>query len=531
MNEVLMYLANGPHQNLLELTAVKTNGDTKALATVMPLCDASWADLIVRKQAALEADGRTFTGIPVFSEAEMAAGYICVLNGLHHSHTRGNAHLDLKPANVMVVLDGDMWTSKICDFGLAKKFGSSVQRRWGTQGYMAPELWNLGDGNGVSSASVGPEMDVYSASMMFATIMLGCTPDQIQDLARTGALQAHLPGSRSFAAAVSGGLATCPSARASLDDLLQAAQDVLDRLNTVSLAPTPLPDEHDALAVQVAAAALPNSTSSESPSTTSSTLGSVSAALVSSQMCSQAVQVLPTQHALSTATVNAPPAALPPAANPLPIALPDWQPSAVLRPRRCHSCGSVPRARVSFAAFAEATPSAYIPTGATTAADIPAAYFPPPVALPDNAKASCTPTTPRDDDTTPASSVLPATPPWCGSPGAPWPCQAQALCSSHPAAAVTQRLSEAAHGTPHASHDDEQEPHQKSSVLGEQRAGTPEVEQAEMAFAAVDVAGGQVAVTRRQGVAGGMHVGRWCALAVAAGLVGLVAVRVALRRH
>ncbi len=65
--------------------------------------------------------------------------YLGILEGLRHIHAHWMVHRDLKPMNILV--DTQMWTPKIIDFGFAKhpSYPDIDVFDMGTAGYMAPE--------------------------------------------------------------------------------------------------------------------------------------------------------------------------------------------------------------------------------------------------------------------------------------------------------------------------------------------------------------------------------------------------------
>ncbi|MBK8979550.1 MAG: protein kinase [Planctomycetes bacterium] len=102
-----------------------------------------------------------------------------VCRGVHHAHLRGVVHRDLKPANVLVVRDGDDWTPRILDFGLAKATHRGAadplavdehHEILGTPEYMSPEQ-ATGDNDLIDALA-----DVYSIGVMLYEVVCGQLP-------------------------------------------------------------------------------------------------------------------------------------------------------------------------------------------------------------------------------------------------------------------------------------------------------------------------------------------------------------------
>src|SRR5262249_32558163 len=106
-------------------------------------------------------------GRPAFRES---AGLVAtVADALHHAHTRGLVHRDVKPANIL--LDG-AGTPCVADFGLALKdedYGTGA-RRAGTPAYMSPEQAR-GEGHRVAGGS-----DVFGLGVVFYGLLTGRKP-------------------------------------------------------------------------------------------------------------------------------------------------------------------------------------------------------------------------------------------------------------------------------------------------------------------------------------------------------------------
>jgi mitogen-activated protein kinase kinase len=159
-DEALRRARGSPH--VVRCHAV-LRGDRGEPACLLELMDAGPLDAVLLRR------GRG--GLPEPALAEVAAR--CVA-GLAHLHSRGVAHLDLKPDNILASARGD---TKIGDFSVSRIFSltkrSRVSIAVGTTAYMSPERF-------APDAQAGPRgacaADVWSLGLTVLELFLGHRP-------------------------------------------------------------------------------------------------------------------------------------------------------------------------------------------------------------------------------------------------------------------------------------------------------------------------------------------------------------------
>lgn len=93
------------------------------------------------------------------------------MSALHACHSKGIAHRDLKPDNILL---NERFTLKICDFGFAKSFQDQQGHRFtttlGTRGYMAPEV--------IAQLPYDAKADIFSSGVILFILLAGYPPLQ-----------------------------------------------------------------------------------------------------------------------------------------------------------------------------------------------------------------------------------------------------------------------------------------------------------------------------------------------------------------
>jgi len=106
-------------------------------------------------------------GLPIEQAAHIVMN--CA-EGLAYAHRQGIIHRDVKPANILLELEGG--GAKLADFGVARFFdpaaGGRAEGPRGTPGYMAPEIVDGAEGDARS--------DIFSLAVTFYELLCGRLP-------------------------------------------------------------------------------------------------------------------------------------------------------------------------------------------------------------------------------------------------------------------------------------------------------------------------------------------------------------------
>lgn len=106
-------------------------------------------------------------------------------SALMYMHTNKMLHLDVKPANVMLIEDTN--TVKIIDFGLAKRFEENGDPKSGANlGFGTPGYAPLEQVDGSIEHEFAPELDVYAIGATYYKLLTGQTPGMAVDVLNHG---------------------------------------------------------------------------------------------------------------------------------------------------------------------------------------------------------------------------------------------------------------------------------------------------------------------------------------------------------
>jgi serine/threonine protein kinase len=121
---------------------------------------------------------------PLVSERFIRKMFNQVMNGLREVHANKLLHLDLKPANIYLRMDG---TPILLDFGAARQTLRADQPKlypMYTPGFAPPELY-------VKNGSLGPWTDIYSIGASMFACMVGAPPQPADQRKNNDRMEDH----------------------------------------------------------------------------------------------------------------------------------------------------------------------------------------------------------------------------------------------------------------------------------------------------------------------------------------------------
>jgi eukaryotic-like serine/threonine-protein kinase len=121
---------------------------------------------------------------PLVSERFIRKMFNQVMNGLREVHANKLLHLDLKPANIYLRMDG---TPILLDFGAARQtLKADLHKLYPmyTPGFAPPELY-------VRNGNLGPWTDIYSIGASIFACMVGAPPQPADQRKTTDKMEDH----------------------------------------------------------------------------------------------------------------------------------------------------------------------------------------------------------------------------------------------------------------------------------------------------------------------------------------------------
>ncbi|MEU6378839.1 serine/threonine-protein kinase [Streptomyces sp. NPDC046909] len=157
------FSAEADHPHLVRTHAVCTVD-----APDLPALDGAIALVMDRAEASLRQElDAAGTGGPIPDAVRVLRG---VAAGLAHMHGAGWVHGDLKPANVLLGADGEVW---LADFGLATELEGThaYVPPLGTLDHVPPEWWSQRTGAG--GTVVRPTADIWAFGVLAHQVLTG----------------------------------------------------------------------------------------------------------------------------------------------------------------------------------------------------------------------------------------------------------------------------------------------------------------------------------------------------------------------
>jgi len=161
----------GKHKNIIEFKALYETKTTYDIVLEY-MCGGELFDIIIKKVEMNEASADP----KPYSEKEVAAIMVQLVDAVGHCHKNGIVHRDLKPENLLASEDGADDPNapiKLADFGLAAfcEPGSKVLKDpCGTPDYVAPEVITK------PYAGYGTEVDIWSMGVIMYILVCGYPP-------------------------------------------------------------------------------------------------------------------------------------------------------------------------------------------------------------------------------------------------------------------------------------------------------------------------------------------------------------------
>ncbi|GMH45040.1 hypothetical protein BSKO_12997 [Bryopsis sp. KO-2023] len=171
-SELVIFRTLPQHPNIIRCIGIRDGNEEGTVALILELMEMNLEDFI--------SGPARHRGI---SYRELFQVFFDVACGLDHLHHHNFLHLDLKPRNVLISLEGaeDSPTVKLCDFGLSIECMTNsinLAGTRGTPGYIAPETQRVSLNSVVKATR---KADIFSLGMIMRACLIS-EPDASSEL-------------------------------------------------------------------------------------------------------------------------------------------------------------------------------------------------------------------------------------------------------------------------------------------------------------------------------------------------------------